>query len=104
MPAMVKSKVTERSQTTLPPSVRQVLDLHPGEHIGYVIEGNEVRLVNATALEHEDPAIDRFLAFLARDMDQALTVFPADLLERARRMTHGVAIDHEATIEGDVGL
>lgn len=96
--------MTERSQTTLPPSVRQVLDIHPGEHIGYVIEGNQVRLVNATALEHDDPAIDRFLAFLAGDMDRNLSAFPASLLERARALTSNVVIDHDAEIEGDVGL
>lgn len=104
MQPMVKSKVTERSQTTLPPSVRQVLDIHPGEHVGYVIEGNQVRLINATALEHEDPVIDRFLAFLARDMDRNLTVFPASLLKRARALTRNVAVDHDAAIEGEVGL
>ncbi len=104
MQAMIKSKVTERSQTTLPPSVRQVLDIHPGEHIGYVIEGSQVRLVNATALEHDDPVIDRFLAFLARDMDRNLTVFSTSLLERARALTRNVAIDHDAAIEGNVGL
>jgi len=104
MQAMIKSKVTERSQTTLPPSVRRVLDIHPGEHIGYVIEGNQVRLVNATALEHVDPAIDRFLALLAHDIDRNLTVFPTSLLERARALTRNVAIDHDAAIEGEIGL
>lgn len=101
---MVMSKLTERSQTTLPPSVRQVLDLHPGEQLGYVIEGNEVRLVNATALEHDDPMIDRFLAFLASAPAHHLAAFPASLVERAQALTRGVTIDHDASIEGDVGL
>ena len=104
MPAMVMSKVTERSQTTLPSSVRKVLDLHPGEHIGYVIEGNEVRLVNASAVEHVDPAIESFLAFLARDIEKNLSVFPESLVARARALSRDVHIDHDAPIDGDVGL
>lgn len=104
MPPMVMSKLTERSQTTLPPSVRQVLDLHPGERVGYIIEGNEVRLVNASAAEHVDPAVDEFLAFLGRGLATDITVFPKSLLARARALARGVDIDHAAPIDGDVGL
>jgi len=105
--SIVTSKVTERSQTTLPPAVRTVLGLQPGERIGYVIEGNEVRLVNASTLEHHDPVLDRFLAFLGRDLAKhpdRLEVFPASLLDRARAVTSGIAIDHEAPINGAVAL
>lgn len=105
--SIVTSKVTERSQTTLPPAVRTVLGLQPGERIGYVIEGNEVRLVNASTLEHHDPVLDKFLAFLGRDLAKhpdRVEVFPAALLDRARAVTSGIAIDHEAPIDGAVAL
>lgn len=104
---VVTSKVTERSQTTLPPAVRTVLALHPGERIGYVIEGNDIRLVNASALEHQDPVLDNFLAFLGRDLatrPERVTVFPRALLERARAIVSGVPIDHDAPIDGAVVL
>lgn len=107
MPTMLTSKVTERSQTTLPPGVRKVLDINPGERIGYVIEGNVVRLVNASALEHEDPVLEQFLAFLGHDSadhPEHVRAFPASLVARAQALTRGVAIDHDAPIEGDVGL
>ena len=106
MPAMLTSKVTERSQTTLPPGVRKVLDLNPGERLGYVIEGNQVRLVNASALEHEDPVLEELLAFLGRDIAtrHELHRFPEELVARARALTRDVTIDHDALIEGDVGL
>src|SRR5438552_16675312 len=97
--SVVTSKVTERSQTTLPPAVRTILGLQPGERIGYVIEGNEVRLVNASTLEHHDPVLDKFLLFLGRDLathPDRLAVFPASLLDRARAVTSGIVIDHEA--------
>lgn len=105
--SIVTSKVTERSQTTLPPAVRTVLALQPGERIGYVIEGNEVRLINASTLEHDDPVLDKFLAFLGRDLARhpdRVGVFPASLLQRAQAMTAGIIIDHEAPIEGAVAL
>jgi antitoxin PrlF len=104
---VVTSKVTERSQTTLPAAVRTVLGLQPGERIGYVIEGNEVRLVNASSLEHEDPVLDKFLNFLSRDLARhpdRLSAFPVGLLQRARELAAGVTIDHEATLDGAIEL
>ncbi len=105
--SVVTSKVTERSQTTLPRAVRTVLGLQPGARIGYVIEGDEVRLVNASTLSHDDPVLDQFLAFLGRDMAKRpdrLGVFPATLLERARAIVLGVVIDHDAPIDGAIDL
>lgn len=107
MPRMLTSKVTARSQTTLPSGVRAVLGLSPGERVGYVIEGSEVKLVNATALDHEDPVLDRFLSFIARDVadnPDRLLPFPRALLDRARELTAGIEIDHDEPIEGVTAL
>jgi antitoxin PrlF len=107
MAAMLTSKVTERSQTTLPPGVRKVLGLEPGERLGYVIEGSSVRLVNASALEREDPVLNGFLTFLANDMErhpERIAAFPRALLDRARALTAGISIDHDAPIEGVTAL
>jgi antitoxin PrlF len=104
---VVTSKVTERSQTTLPPAVRTVLSLRPGERLGYIIEGSDVRLVNASALEHEDPVLENFLTFLGRDLathPDRLTAFPQSLLERAQAITSGIPIDHDASIDGAIVL
>lgn len=105
--AIVTSKLTERAQTTLPPAVRTVLGLQPGERIGYVIDGNEIRLVNASMLEHEDPVLNKFLAFLGRDLAKdphRLSAFPESLLQRARAIAAGVTIDHDAPIDGAIAL
>ena len=106
MPVTLTSKITERSQTTLPPAVRKVLDLHPGERLGYVIDGDEVRLVNASAAHHEDPALDTFLEFLGNDLQKhrRFVPIPLDAIDHMRQLTAGVAIDHDAEIVGDVGL
>lgn len=100
---MVTSKITERSQTTLPAAVRTVLGLQPGERLGYIIEGNSVRLINADEEEHVDPAITRFLEFLGEDLTthpERLAALPASLIARARALTKHVAIDHDAPIDG----
>ena len=105
---MITSKVTERLQTTLPRGVRQVLDIHPGQRLGYVIDATGVRLINVTRAAHEDPTIQGFLRLLGSHMDgdpmAAIVPFPAELLARARAVTEGVAIDHDAPIEGAIAL
>lgn len=105
---MITSKVTARSQTTLPRGVRQVLDIKPGERLAYVIDETGVRLVNPAAASHEDPAIRQFLRFLQDHMETtpgaAVRAFPGELLARARAVTTGVEIDHDAPIEGAIAL
>jgi len=106
-PSIITSKITERNQTTLPPSVRSVLGIGRGERLGYVIEGTEVRIVNASALDRDDPVLERFLGFLAKGIDthpEVIMPFPSSLLERARGLTEGVEIDHDAPIEGTTVL
>jgi antitoxin PrlF len=108
MAGMLTSKLTERSQTTVPPGVRAALGVGPGERLGYVIQGDEVKLVNASAIEEaEDPVLGRFLEFLATDLavhPERITPVPASLLERARELTAGVEIDHDAPIDGVTAL
>jgi antitoxin PrlF len=45
------SKLTSKYQTTVPTSVRKVLQLKAGDMVGFEIEGNEVRLLRATPLD-----------------------------------------------------
>jgi antitoxin PrlF len=102
------SKLTSRSQTTVPPAVRKALRLEKGERLGYIIEGNEVRLVNASVLEeHEDPIVTGLLNLLASDLrlhPDRVEPFPAELLARATELTKGIEIDHEAPIDGVTAL
>ena len=107
MPAMLTSKITDRSQTTVPRGVRTVLGLEPGQRVGYVIDGNEVKLVNASALDHDDPVVESFLALVGRDIatnPHSLVPFPETLLDRARELTRAIEIDHDAPIEGETAI
>jgi antitoxin PrlF len=42
---MRTSTLTSKGQVTIPAEVRKRLGLHPGDHVGFVVEGGEVRLV-----------------------------------------------------------
>ncbi len=102
MPVMITSKITERSQTTLPSGVREVLNLVPGERIGYIIKGNKVELVNASATEDDDPILGAFLDIIEHDIKSNpdhVRDFPKSLLARARKVSHRVRIDHDSEID-----
>ncbi len=107
--AVLSTKVTKRLQTTLPRAVEAALGLEPGEsRVGYIIDGSSVTLVNAATLEdHEDPAIDPFLAFLGNDLvthPDRLRPLPASLLALAAETRARVHIDHDAPITGAIAL
>ena len=42
---MQSSTLTRKGQVTIPAEVRRRLGLHPGDHVGFVVDGDEVRLV-----------------------------------------------------------
>ena len=102
------SKVTTKAQTTLPSGVRKALAVGPGDSLRYRIEGHRA-IIEKASLEAEeaDPAVGAFLAFLARDLTEhpeRLRGMPRALLRRARALTRGITVDHNAPIEGAVGL
>ena len=101
------SKVTARSQTTLPSGVRKALGLRAGDQIAYRIEKDQVVIRRVTAEEEEDPALDGFLDLLGEDIarNKDRVVFAtegfADYLEE---LTAGIEVDYDAPIEGDFRL
>jgi antitoxin PrlF len=52
---MVTSKLTSKSQTTIPQPVRAALGLHPGDEIVYRIDDGQVVLTKARRAERDDP-------------------------------------------------
>ena len=107
MPGLTMSKLTARKQITLPLSVRKVLGIGPGDRVGYVIEGFEVRLVNIEDHARTDPTLAPFLALLGRNIaehPERLRGFPRELLARAKRLTTRIPIDHDAPLDGAVAL
>lgn len=52
---MVTSKLTSKSETTIPQPVRAALGLHPGDEIAYRIDDGQVVLTKARTAERDDP-------------------------------------------------
>ena len=98
---VLASKVTSRSQTTLPSGVRKALGLKAGDQITYSIEGDQAIIRKVT---DEDPALSAFLDLLERDIAengeraQFATRAFAEYLEE---LTAGIEVDYDAPIEGD---
>lgn len=57
---MILSRLTAKSQTTVPRSVRAALGVGPGDTLAYRIEGGEVRIIKAASL---DPFENPFATF-----------------------------------------
>lgn len=105
---MLRSKVTDRSQTTLPNGVRKALGLQPGEDsLEWEIRGDEAVVRRAHAAGGEDPALAPFLELLERDVaahPERLRGMPEGLYRRLLAATEGVEVDPDAAIEGAVDL
>jgi len=52
---MLTSKITSKSQTTVPRPVRVALGLRPGDEIAYRIDGGQVVLTKASEIRGDDP-------------------------------------------------
>src|SRR3546814_15805679 len=98
------STITAKGQTTIPKSVRQALGVDYGGKITFRVDEHGVS-VHRADVEHDDPAIDGFLAFLAEDIKrrpEALTTLSPPLAERVPPLTDGVAVDPAAPHDGEV--
>jgi antitoxin PrlF len=101
------STVTAKGQTTIPKSVRQALGVEHGDRIVFRIDERRGVTVHRAADEHDDPAIDRFLAFLADDIarrPEAVTALSPALAKRITALTKGIIVDLDESIDGDVDL
>jgi antitoxin PrlF len=99
------STLTDKGQTTVPKSVRKALGLIAGDKIAFHVGESGVSLRRAA--DNSDPAIESFLAFLARELErhpENLKAFPPEMKKRLVGLVQGVAVDLESTIEGDVDL
>ncbi len=101
----LRSKLTERGQTTVPSGVRKALGLQPGEEIGYEVRGDIV--VMRRAAPGEDPVVSRFLEFLEADMmenPRTLTPFTERFAARLRMAAQGAVAEDDEILEGKVAL
>ncbi len=104
MPARleVESTLTDRYQTTVPETVRRALRLGKRDKIHYTIRpGGEVVLTRAEASEGDDPVLNDFLGFLARDIanhPKRLQALDAGLVQRLQALVGDVEVDFDAAL------
>lgn len=107
---MLESKLTERSQTTVPNGVRKALCMRPGQdRLVWEIRGDEAVVRRAPALEedHNDPALEPFLRLIAADIEahpERLRGIPESLYRRWAAVVDDVDVDLGEAIEGPVAL
>ena len=101
--ARVESTLTDRYQTTVPSTVRDVLGLKKRDKISFTIEGDRVVLSRAQQQE-DDPALGAFLGFLERDIKahpQRVGAVTPGLVDRARSLVAGVEVDLDKSLPSE---
>ncbi len=100
------STITAKGQTTIPRAIRQALGVQAGDSIAFrVVKGRVI--IEPVREEHEDPAIQKFLKLLGREIEtnpKFVKPFPEKLAARARALTKGMKVDLDEPIEGPVSL
>ena len=101
----VESTLTDRYQTTVPASVRRALQLGKRDKIHYAILPNgAVLMTRAADPAGDDPALQPFLALLARDIaehpERLMALDPA-WLPRLQALIGDVAVDLDAPLSAD---
>ena len=101
----MKSKVTERGQTTLPSKLREALNLEKGDEIVYSVTSDGQWLLSKLRNEGTDPAIASFLNFLSKDIyvhPEKVTTISKTLFESIQSNVEGVDFNlDEPLSEGD---
>ena len=99
-----ESRLTERSQTTIPAAIRDALHLKPGEYINYTLLAGGKVIMSRQEEEQDDPVVSQFLTFLENDMKnnpQNITPVPVAFWEHVKALTAGVEVDLDAPITDD---
>ncbi len=101
----LESTLTDRYQTTVPETVRRVLNLSKRDKIHYTIHPDgEVVLTRADPVEAEDPLLGQFLNFLASDIashPERLQTLDIGLVNRVKSLVAGVEVDLDAPLSSD---
>ncbi len=100
-----ESTLTDRYQTTIPDAVRTVLGLGKRNKIRYTIQSNGQVILSKANQTEDDPVLEPFLTFLARDINnnpQRLQAISSDLVDRVQSLTANVEINLDAPLsDGD---
>lgn len=98
------STVTERGQTTVPAPVRKALSAGPADKLAWHIGEGQITVTAVRDEEHEDPALEPFLALLEHDIaahPERLISLDPDLFESISKLTKDVEVDLDAPLTDD---
>lgn len=70
LPLQTESTLTERYQTTVPSVVRKALHLSKKDKIRFTVEPNGSVTLSRAEQSDDDPALNAFLSFLSKDIEQ----------------------------------
>lgn len=96
-----ESTLTDRYQTTIPDPVRKALGLNKRDKICYTIQPNGKVWISRADQRENDPVLEEFLNFLARDMGknpQHLQSISSDLVSQVQSLVSGVDLDLDAPL------
>lgn len=99
-----ESRLTERSQTTIPAAIRDALHLKPGEYIRYSLLAGGKVIMSRQEDEEDDPVVLNFLTFLENDMKknpQNIHAVPVAVWDSIKTLTAGVEVDLDAPLTDD---
>lgn len=99
-----ESRLTERSQTTIPAAIRDALHLKPGEYIKYTLLAGGKVIMSRQNDEQDDPIVLNFLNFLEHDMKanpQNIHTVPLTVWKSIKALTAGVEVDLDAPLTDD---
>ncbi|MBO3458931.1 type II toxin-antitoxin system PrlF family antitoxin [Aetokthonos hydrillicola Thurmond2011] len=97
----VESTLTDRYQTTVPDCVRKVLGLNKRDKIRYTIQSDGKVVISRADETDNDPILEQFLNFLARDMEKNphhLQALNPDLVSHIQSLVAEVDVDLDAPL------
>lgn len=101
----LESTLTDRYQTTVPNAVRHALKLGKRDKICYLIQPDGgVVLARASSKTEDDPVLEQFLDFLARDMathPEHLKSIDAGLRKRIKLLVKKVEVDLDSPLSAE---
>lgn len=99
-----ESTLTDRYQTTVPDTVRKALGLNKRDKIRFTIQPNGQVLLSRVDQPEDDPVLEQFLSFLARDLKknpQRLQAISSDLVNRVQSLVAQVDLDLDAPLSDE---
>lgn len=101
----IDSTLTDRYQTTVPETIRRALKLRKRDKIHYsILPDGAVLLTRATHAEEEDPVLENFIGFLARDIashPERLQMIDSGLVNRIQSLVSGLEVNLDAPLSAD---